>query len=261
MESKSQDLIRIDVWLVDQGYAPSRSKAQELIDESRVEIFKDSKWQILSQASLRIAKTFSTDLIRVDSEEVLRFVSRAGRKLEGALHDFEIGVAGIVALDLGQSTGGFTDCLLQKGAHRVVGIDVGRDQLSPRLQENVRVTAIEEINLKDLRTDTRFQQAVPPEGFALTVCDLSFISSLQHLDDVLGWSDAVVLLVKPQFELGAAVLNKKGLVQRPELISDLKLQFEKECKLRGYSECRWAPSHLSGRDGNQEYFLYAKRNQ
>ena len=254
MESNSKILKRIDVWLVDHGHAPSRAKAQELIDEGAVFI----RGKLVEAASFKIDDQISSQDVRVDAQDVLRFVSRGGRKQAGALADFGIAVQNSSILDLGQSTGGFTDCVLQAGAREVVGIDVGREQIDAGLKVDPRVTVVEEVHLKDLAQLPVFHSG--QRRFDLTVCDLSFISSLAQLPSILGWSPAVLILVKPQFELGPAALNKKGLVQRPELISDLKSRFQDEVRRLKYTVRGWMPSRLPGKDGNQEYFLYVTHN-
>lgn len=250
MESNSQSLIRIDVWLVEMGYAPSRTKAQELLDEGAV--FRGGR--PVTTASLKVARE-SQD-IEVRTEEVLKYVSRGGRKLESALLAIPLHVTGFHVLDVGQSTGGFTDCVLQMGARHVTGIDVGTSQLDPRLKNDARITAFEQLHLKDLSTHSAFMG----QRFDLTVADLSFISSLGVLPQLVSWSPRLLLLVKPQFELGPEALNKKGLVQKPELISDLEARFKDRVKELGGEVRAWKPSGLSGKDGNQEYFLYATFN-
>lgn len=254
MESKPKSLKRLDLWLMDHGYAPSRAKAQELIAEGAVRI----KGQVVTSPARQMDVSFPFEQIQVDASEVLRYVSRGGRKLAGALHDLGLDVTGFKVLDLGQSTGGFTDCVLKAGARSVVGIDVGRGQIDSSLSGDTRIEVLEETHLRDLRDiwarDSR------DKDFDLTLCDLSFISSLAQLEFILGWSKRILLLVKPQFELGPQVLNKKGLVQKPELISDLKTRFQSEIQRWGYQLHSWMPSRLPGKDGNQEYFLYAIRD-
>lgn len=247
MESKPQKLIRIDVWLVEQGLAPSRAKAQELLDEGAVFL----RGQPVRAASMKVAKDETG--IEVRAGDVLKYVSRGGRKLESALAQLSLDVAGFHVLDVGQSTGGFTDCVLQHGARAVTGVDVGSAQLDPRLRADPRVRSFEQLHLKDLAAHPEFQG----RRFDLTVIDLSFISSLGHLPQLVAWSPRLLLLVKPQFELGPEALNKKGLVQKPELISDLRARFETRVRELGGRMRAWMASGLPGKDGNQEYFLYA----
>lgn len=253
MESDPKTLKRIDVWLVDRGYAPSRTKAQELIDEGQVALRARGAWVVITSASQKVPLDLAADQVLVESAEVLKYVSRGGRKLESALQELNISVQGFRVLDLGQSTGGFTDCVLQNGAALVVGVDVGTGQLDPRLKSDFRIRSYEQLHLKDLATHPDFIN----QAYDLTVCDLSFISSLTQLNFILGWSPKVLLLVKPQFELGPEALNKKGLVQKTELISDLKVRFQHEVEAGGYLMKAWIPSGLPGKDGNQEYFLHA----
>lgn len=250
---------RIDVWLVEKGFAPSRTKAQELLDEGMVFLKLEKEtdiWKVVTTASFKMNDDFPIENVRVDDQEVLKYVSRGGRKLQSALDAFKIQVTDKLIFDLGQSTGGFTDCVLQRGAKQVIGIDVGSGQLDPKLQKDLRVRYFENVHLKNL---SEVLVADLNLNFNLTVCDLSFISSLANLKFILGWSDEVLLLVKPQFELGPEALNKKGLVQKPELISDLRAQFQIEIQGLDYELKSWIPSGLQGKDGNQEYFIYAIR--
>lgn len=252
MESNSKSLKRIDVWLVETGLAPSRAKAQEMIEEGLVLL----RGQVVRASSLKVAEDLPHGEIQIHAQDVLKYVSRGGRKLESALREIGLSVRGWSILDLGQSTGGFTDCLLQSGANHVTGVDVGQGQLDPRLRVDPRVTIYEQLHLKDLESHPDFRA----KKFDLTVADLSFISSLARLSDLMRWSPKLLLLVKPQFELGPEALNKKGLVQNPELISDLKVRFQRRLTDLGGTLEAWIPSGLPGKDGNQEYFLYAKNN-
>ncbi len=247
MEPNPKNLIRIDVWLVEKGLAPSRAKAQELIDEGAVRF----RGQVVVASSLKVP--VATTEVDVRADEVLRYVSRGGRKLESALVELGIDVTNFHVLDIGQSTGGFTDCVLQRGAKAVTGIDVGSQQLDARVKGDGRVMSYENLHFKDLAQHSEFRG----RRFDLTVADLSFISSLGHLPQLSAWSPRLLLLVKPQFELGPEALNKKGLVQNTELISDLKARFENRVHELGGRMHAWIPSGLAGKDGNQEYFLYA----
>jgi 23S rRNA (cytidine1920-2'-O)/16S rRNA (cytidine1409-2'-O)-methyltransferase len=256
MESDPKTLKRIDVWLVDRGFAPSRTKAQELINEGQVSLcFKATadQWSVVLSASQRIPEDFPLAKIKVEGAEVLKYVSRGGRKLDSALRQLNIDVRGLRILDLGQSTGGFTDCVLQMGAAHVDGVDVGTGQLDPKLQNDPRIRSFEQLHLKDLSAHPKFMG----QRYDLTICDLSFISSLTQLHFILGWSPSLLLLVKPQFELGPEALDKKGLVQKTDLISDLKARFGEQIQAGGFRMDAWIPSGLPGKDGNQEYFLHA----
>lgn len=259
MEPTSGSLIRIDVWMVEKSLAPSRSKAQELIQSGAVEWQGPQGWSVVANASMKVPREASSIQCRLRSQDILKYASRGGRKLEAALHDFQIDVTNFKVLDLGQSTGGFTDCLLQMGAAKVVGVDVGHDQLDPRLRSDPRVQFFEGLHLKDLAQDTHFQGARPSEGFQLTVADLSFISSLDHLGEILAWAPQSLILVKPQFEMAHMAPGKKKLVQNQELFSDLKVQWETQVKNLGFRLTGWKPSRLPGKDGNQEFFAWIQK--
>lgn len=256
MESTSGNLIRIDVWLVEKALAPSRSKAQELIQSGAVEWQGPKGWMPVNNASLKVSRHAPSSQCRLQSQEVLKYVSRGGRKLEAALQDFQIDVNAFKVLDLGQSTGGFTDCLLQLGVASVVGVDVGHEQLDPRLRSDERVLFFEGLHLKDLARTPAFLQAQPVGGFQLTVADLSFISSLDHLAEILPWSPQSLILVKPQFEVAHLAPGKKKLVQSEDLFSDLKVQWDTRVKNLGFRLTGWLPSRLPGKDGNQEFFAW-----
>lgn len=250
---------RLDVWLVEKNLAPSRAKAQELIDEGCVVVEGKTSAQIT--AALQLDSELSASHVQVDPSLILRFVSRAGRKLESYLVESGLSFKDLDVLDLGQSTGGFTDCALRYGAKLVVGIDVGRDQLHPSLKGRPEVHAFEGLHLKDLVTHNEFQSLKKASAFDIVVCDLSFISTLAHLDLILPWAPRALLLIKPQFELGAKALNKKGLVQNDKMISDLELRLATELRGKAWALKDWRRSGLTGKDGNQEYFAYVEKVQ
>src|SRR6185369_13399553 len=200
---------RIDKLLVERGLADSRTKAQAmvmagvvLVDEQRVE--KPSH-QFDPNVSIRI---------KGNDDATARYVGRGGLKLEAALREFQIDVAGWTCLDVGASTGGFTDCLLQNGARRVVAIDVGHNQLDWRLRNDPRVEVREGVNARYLRPEDF------PVKFDLIVCDASFISTtllIPAITPLLSERGEMVILVKPQFEVGRTEVGKGGIVRDPEL--------------------------------------------
>lgn len=253
MESKSGK-VRLDKYLLTAGLAPSRSKAQELIDEGRVEVCKNDQWSLASSPSQMIGD----EKVRLLESEVLKYVSRGGRKLEGALRDFKVDVKNLKCLDLGQSTGGFTDCLLQNGAKLVVGADVGHDQLHPQLKNDPRVHWFEGLHIEKLAENQNFLKAIPTDGFDLVVADLSFISLFSVLPHILGWSSQAILLVKPQFEFSH--LGKKQLVIDANLFQDLRNEGERRLQDLKWNLIAVAESKIRGKDGNQEFFLYAKKS-
>ncbi len=197
-------MVRLDVYLVQQGLCESRAKAQALIASGKVRL----NGKVVSKVAQRVPPG-----AQVTIEEGLRFVSRAGEKLEAALQSFGIHVAGRVCADVGASTGGFTDCLLQSGAQRVYAIDAGRDLLHPRLREDARVRVMEGVNARYL--------ASLPEPVSLVTIDVSFISLRLLLPVVKGWlapGGEVIALIKPQFEAGREIAARgQGVIRDPEI--------------------------------------------
>ena len=195
--------IRLDELLVARGLAPSRSAAQSLIAEGKVRV-KDC-------AAPKSGNKYDSE-IAIEVTAPSRFVSRGGEKLEGAFAHFGFNVEGMDCLDVGASTGGFTDCLLQHGAARVCAVDVGRAQLHPRLGADPRVISIEGFNCRAMtRADLPF---IP----AFAVCDVSFISLrliLPPMAEVLAPGGGIVTLIKPQFEAGREQIGRGGVVRDP----------------------------------------------
>jgi 23S rRNA (cytidine1920-2'-O)/16S rRNA (cytidine1409-2'-O)-methyltransferase len=228
---------RLDVLLVEQGLAESRSQAQALVLAGLVPGHTKPGEQVSDDAELEV-------------ERPPRFVSRGGVKLQNALDAFGVDVTGRDCADVGASTGGFTDCLLQAGAARVVAIDVGYGQLHPRLRSDARVTVLERVNARAV-TELLF----PPE---LVVCDVSFISVTKALPPILrlavpGWE--AVVLVKPQFEAGRSD-TVKGVVRDPEVQRDV-LEWVTEAALAwDATTVGVVDSGLPGPKGNREFFVH-----
>jgi 23S rRNA (cytidine1920-2'-O)/16S rRNA (cytidine1409-2'-O)-methyltransferase len=249
---------RFDLVLTELKLAPSRAKAQELIESGAVEVWTNGVWQICSQPSKKWPPLDRHE-IRITELELLRFVARSGLKLEGALHHLNLDVTGFNCLDIGQSTGGFTDCLLQRGARHVVGIDVGAGQLHPKIKDHPQVLAIEQLNAKDLSAHADFQQR--QNSMDLIVVDVSFISITKIAESVMPYlknGGHFLSLIKPQFELGPSALNKRGVVDHPRLLAELEptlLAFMANFHLQA---TQFFCSTLKGRDGNQEFFFYGK---
>lgn len=197
------------------------------------------------------------------------YVSRGGIKLAGALDHIGLKVQGFRCADFGQSTGGFTDCLLQGQAHSVLGFDVGKDQLHPNLRTNPKVLAFEGVNLKDLdcppwlkRLQSDYADWLPLD---LAVADLSFISLRRVLPSLLPFfADHTqgLFLVKPQFELGPEYLGKNGLVKNPEKWTEpLREALSTSCEALGLRVNTFFPCSIQGGDGNQEYFVWVHNTQ
>lgn len=185
-----------------------------------------------------------------------RFVSRGGEKLDAALDAFEVGVEGVDVLDAGASTGGFTDCLLQRGASRVVALDVGHGQLHPRIREDPRVTVIERFNVRAL--DAQHLPFVPTAA----VADLSFISLtkvIPVLATVVAPGGDLVLLVKPQFEAGRAEVSRgHGVITDPEIHTRVRDEVADSLARAGCAVVDWCDSPISGGDGNREFLVHAR---
>ncbi|MEI7447507.1 MAG: TlyA family RNA methyltransferase [Burkholderiales bacterium] len=247
---------RADVELVARGLAPSRSAAARLIADGAVSLGHGG---VVDRPSQQVGPF---DELRVSSSDETRYVSRAGAKLAHALERSGVDPRGRIALDLGMSTGGFADCLLQAGATRVVGVEVGHGQLHPRLREDRRVTCIERTNVRDA-TPAVIAAAVPDapsDGFDLAVADLSFISLakvLPAVDALLAPGADVLLLVKPQFEVGPAGLDGRGVVTDPALRARAADTVAAACDGLGWTVRSRFDSGLAGGDGNLESFLHA----
>jgi 23S rRNA (cytidine1920-2'-O)/16S rRNA (cytidine1409-2'-O)-methyltransferase len=249
--------MRADQLLVQRALAPTRSAAQRLIDAGAVRWHGPKGWALPRKAGEDLPPDCR---IEVTDDSELRFVSRGGLKLEAALAQFGIAVAGANALDVGQSTGGFTDALLQRGARRVVGIDVGRGQLSAALAGDPRVIAYEGLNAREV-AGSDFAAHEPEASFDLVVADLSFISLtlvLPTIARVLAPAGQALLLVKPQFELQPADIGKGGLVRHAAAYVRVEQRVREACAalhwhLRGY-----IPSPVPGGDGNREFFVWAQ---
>ena len=250
--------MRVDQLLVLRGLAPSRSAAQRLIERGAVQWQGPRGWAVLRKAGEDLAE--ATPLQVTDDAE-LRYVSRGGLKLEGALAQAGLDVKGWVCLDVGQSTGGFTDVLLQRGAARVVGVDVGHGQLHERLRRDARVTAYEGVNAKAL-DDSAFGRSTSKHSFDLIVGDLSFISLGRVLPSLAPWLKAgghAVLLVKPQFEVGPEHVGKGGLVKDTSQYAPVEQRQREACAAVGWAVRDYFDSPITGGDGNREFFVWAQQ--
>jgi len=250
--------MRADQLLVDRGLAASRSQAQRLI-ASGVE------WRLGAKPWQRVAKNgdelpLPCEVRLLDNAEA-RYVSRGGLKLEGALHSSGLQPQGLRCLDVGQSTGGFTDCLLQQGAAQVVGLDVGHGQLHPRLRGDARVVCLERINARELQAgDARVPDA--QQGFDWVVGDLSFISLTLVLPALLPFlkhGGVLLMLVKPQFELQPSDIGKGGLVKDEASYVQVETRLREACAALNLDVLGYWPSVIAGGDGNQEFWIGARR--
>jgi 23S rRNA (cytidine1920-2'-O)/16S rRNA (cytidine1409-2'-O)-methyltransferase len=242
---------RLDVELVRRGLAPSRTRAADAIAAGRVSVSglpaTTPARQVDGAEPIVVADRANGDV----------YASRGGTKLAGALDAFALDVAGRRAVDVGASTGGFTDCLLQRGAAHVVAIDVGRGQLAWSLRNDARVTVMERTNVRELQVG-----AVDPPA-DVCVADLSFISLRTVAPNLLALSASgadFVLLVKPQFEAGRARLGKGGIVRDPAVHQAVLREVVAGLDGQGLGVAALAASPLRGADGNVEFFVRARRS-
>jgi 23S rRNA (cytidine1920-2'-O)/16S rRNA (cytidine1409-2'-O)-methyltransferase len=240
--------IRLDVALVDRGLAASRERARALIMAGQVKV--DDR--AISKAGTAVAADARIEIAAPDHP----YVGRGGVKLAYALDAFGIDPSGKRALDIGASTGGFTDVLLQRGAASVIALDVGRGQLDWRLRNDPRVAVHEGINARSLTT------ADVPHSVDLVTIDVSFISLaliLPAVPPLLAVSADVVALVKPQFEAGREQVGKHGLVTDPVVHQEVIERVTAQAAAAGLTRVAMAPSAIKGATGNQEFFLHLRR--
>ena len=266
--------MRADQLLLDAGLAASRSQAQRLIAAgAQWRLGADAPWQTIKKKSEELFAKVELRLLDASEAE---YVSRGGLKLAGALTAAKLDVAGKYCLDVGQSTGGFSDCLLRRGAAHVVGVDVGHGQLHPSLQGHERLTVLEGVNARSLNMaqlvamDTEAAQAaLTPQtqekpyknGFDLIVGDLSFISLslvLPALRPLLAANGELLLLVKPQFELQPSDIAKGGLVKDASKYALVQKKIRAICADLDLQVLHWLDSPIAGGDGNREFFLHAQ---
>lgn len=248
---------RIDQLLVLKGLAPSRMLAQKLIRQACVSIKKTGKWQLITKPSFQVEDDIE---LKIEKNELQKYVSRAGFKLEGALIHTQFSVSNLTVLDIGQSTGGFTDCLLQRGVKQVIGVDVGHGQLHPTLREDDRVICFEGVNARVLSIYEPIQKYC--KEIALAVMDLSFISQklvLPELPTLLPQAFHLISLVKPQFEVGKEGVGKGGIVKDTHLYSDVEQGIRSTLSDLGFRVLDYFASPIEGGDGNKEFFVYAQK--
>jgi 23S rRNA (cytidine1920-2'-O)/16S rRNA (cytidine1409-2'-O)-methyltransferase len=236
---------RLDLLVVQRGLAESREKAQALILAGQVLV----NGQKADKAGANIGIDATIELLAQP-----RYVGRGGLKLEAALDHFGISASGKICLDVGSSTGGFTDCLLQRGATRVYAIDVGTGQLDWKLRNDPRVIVQEQVNARYLTRDQ------VPQPIALGVCDVSFISItmiLPALAGLLAKDAEMVILVKPQFELDRDQVGKGGIIRDPALHLRACQRVEKAVQQLGFHS-QIIPSPILGAEGNREFLLHAR---
>lgn len=238
--------IRLDVLIVERGLAPSRERAQALLLAGNVLV----NGQKMEKPGSQVAADARVEIIG----EALRYASRGGLKLEGALEDFGISPHGTICMDVGSSTGGFADCLLQRGATRVFAVDVTVDQLDWKLRQDSRVTTIE-------RNARYLQREDVAERPSLVTMDVSFISVAKVLPAVVPVAAPgadFLILIKPQFELERSEIGKGGIVRDAALHQKAIERVQAAASACGLEILGVRASHLPGTEGNQEFFLHAR---
>lgn len=254
-------MVRADTLLVARRLVESRTRARELIDAGLVSgeagtITKPG--QLLPESGQ----------LSVAEDERSRFVSRGALKLAAALARSGVAVSGKTCLDIGQSTGGFTDCLLQAGAARVVGVDVGHGQLHPRLRSDERCVALENINARHL-VAADLGRHMPATGFDLIVCDASFISLtllMPRWPALLAPGGDILALVKPQFELDRDSLAKGGIVRDPSAYTQVERRIRTAADAADLAVLDWFDSPILGggagnTEGNREFLIWMKHRK
>jgi 23S rRNA (cytidine1920-2'-O)/16S rRNA (cytidine1409-2'-O)-methyltransferase len=238
---------RLDVQIFERGLAASREKAQAMILAGEVivngAVATKAGQQVIHDAAIEI------------HSRIQKYVSRGGFKLEGALRDFAVDAGGKICLDLGSSNGGFTDCLLQHGAARVYAVDVNVDQLDWKLQQDARVMRIKK-NAREMQSEDL------PEAVSLVVADVSFISVTKILAAVVSLAapgSDFLILIKPQFELRREDIGPGGIVSDPLLHQRAIASVRAAAEGLGLQPLGVKPSQLTGAEGNQEFFLHARK--
>ena len=270
--------MRADQLLVQLNLASTRSQAQRLIADG-VQWLRGAEWKTVTKNGDDIP--LDAEIKLLDDSEA-RYVSRGGLKLEAALKQMGLSVAGLACLDVGQSTGGFTDCLLKHGAASVVGVDVGSAQLHPSLRQDPRVLCVEKVNARSLSADDlidAYEMSTSEGGqfeiedesgaplefapeFDLIVADLSFISQTLVLPAVvplLKTGGTLLTLVKPQFELQPGQVGKGGIVRDASHYPFIEQRLREACTELGLTVSAWFDSPIEGGDGNREFFICAHK--
>jgi 23S rRNA (cytidine1920-2'-O)/16S rRNA (cytidine1409-2'-O)-methyltransferase len=248
--TQSTKRVRLDALVVDRGLAPSRERARRLILASQVRV----DGQAVTKAGALVDRDADVALTTPDHP----YVSRGGLKLAAALDAFSLDISGRLALDIGASTGGFTDVLLQRGARRVVALDVGYGQLDWKLRTDSRVVVMERINARTLTPDDLPGDA---RSFDIVAVDVSFIS-LRHILPVipplLAAAGDVVALVKPQFEAGREEVGKGGIIRDPDVHARVVDEVVAAADRLGLRRAGLIPSPIEGMEGNREFLLHLR---
>lgn len=240
---------RIDLLLVSLGLAPSRQRAKGLIEDGKVSV----NGTVVGKASFLADEG---DYIAVSGDD-MPFVGRGGLKLAAAFEAFDINVSGLVCADIGSSTGGFTDCLLQHGAAFVYAVDAGHDQLHASLREREDVCSMEGVNARNL---TRSDFDMPIEFVTMDVSFISITKLLPALFEISTDNAEFVCLIKPQFEAGREFVGKSGVVRDKKVHVRVITDIIAFCAELGLGVCGLVPSPIRGQEGNVEYLIHLKKN-
>ncbi len=240
---------RLDVLLVSRGLAESREKAKTMIMEGVV--------FVNGQREDKAGASFAADAPIEVRGQTLRYVSRGGLKLEKAMTHFGVTLAGKVCMDVGASTGGFTDCMLQNGAVKVFSVDVGRGQLAWKLRNDERVVCMEKTNIRYVTPE---DIGVPVEFSSIDVSFISLTKVLLPVREILTDHGEIVCLIKPQFEAGREKVGKKGVVREPETHLEVIEKVMDYAKELGFGRKHLEFSPIKGPEGNIEYLLHLEKN-
>ena len=234
---------RLDIFLVEQGFFESRNKASEAIKNRNVKI--DGK--IITKPAYIVEKDSKVELLQERS-----YVSRAGYKLKEFLKESDIEINDKICLDIGSSTGGFTEVLLEYGAKEVYAVDVGSNQLHQKLKDDKRVKSFEKCDIREFESDKKFD---------VVTCDVSFVGISHIIPKIKELSnDKIILLFKPQFEVGKDVKrDKKGVIKDKDAIKRVMMRFESLLVSEGLNLLKKESSKVKGKEGNEEYFYYIQR--
>ncbi len=234
---------RLDIFLVKNGYFDSRNKASEAIKSRNIKV----NGKIIQKSSFE-----TKDNDKIEVLEKKRYVSRAGDKLKEFLKDKNVNLNDKTCLDVGSSTGGFVEVLLEMGADKIYAVDVGKKQLHPRIKENKKVISIESQDIREFECE---------EKFDLVTCDVSFVSILYILESLVKFAkDEMIILFKPQFEVGRGVKrDKKGVVKDKNALQRACVKFESELVKNNLQIIIKEESKIKGKEGNSEFFYYIKK--
>ena len=234
---------RLDIFLTEKGFFDSRNKASEAIKSRNIKI----NGKIVTKPSFLVDDTPHIEIFQENS-----YVSRAGNKLKEFLKENSINIKNKICLDIGSSTGGFCEVLLEYGAKEVYAVDVGSKQLHPKLKKDKRVKSFENCDIRDFQSDKKFD---------IITCDVSFVGISYILPKIKELSnDKIIILFKPQFEVGKDVKrDKKGVIKDKDAINRVLVRFESVLVNEGLKLIKKEISKIKGKEGNEEYFFYIKR--